>query len=219
MPHSLDPTAFNRLRQALQPDWVHSVRARRGAAAALVILAGVAALRSEPGGAHRDAVIAGRDLSPGVTMTAEDLVVVSRPVDTLPEGALSDAGTAVGATPAGPVRSGEVLTDVRVLGPRLTESAAGPGARVVPVQLAQSAILDVVREGDVVDIVAAPQDGPLTDVTPRVIAVDAVVVLISPDAEGLGARADRVILVALPAAAAVAVAAATLGEVVTLTLH
>ena len=221
MGHRLDPTPLTRIRQALQPDWVHSARARRVIAAGLVILAAAAALRAEPGGAHRDAVIAVQDLNPGVVITARDIVVQRRPVDTLPDGALGDIGAAIGATPAGAVRPGEVITDVRLLGPRLTESAAGPDARLVPVQLAQGAILELIREGDVVDIVAAPPGGPTPDAqaTPRIVATDAIVVLVSPDAGGLGGRTDRVVLVALPAAAATAVAAATLGEAVTLTLH
>jgi Flp pilus assembly protein CpaB len=221
MGHRLDPTPFNRIRQALQPDWVHSARARRVIAAGLVLLAAAAALRAEPGGAHRDAIVATQDLRPGVVITAQDVVVQQRPVDTLPDGALGDIGAAVGATPAGAVRPGEVITDVRVLGPRLTESAAGPDARVVPVQLTSSAILDLIREGDVVDIVAVPAGGPAPDAstTPRIVATDAVVVLVSPEAGGLGGRSDRVVLVALPAAAATAVAAAALGEAVTLTLH
>jgi hypothetical protein len=73
----------------------------------------------------------------------------------------------------------------------------------------------------VVDIVAAPPGGPAPDApaTPRIVATDAVVVLVSPEAGGLGGGTDRVVLVALPVAAATAVAAATLGEAVTLTLH
>ncbi|MET0900677.1 MAG: SAF domain-containing protein [Mycobacterium sp.] len=214
---SLDPTLLTRLRQGLQPDWVHSVRARRIAAAALVILAGAAALRSDPAGSHSSAVVAARDLTPGVAVTAGDVRVESRLTATLPDGAAVDVVAVVGDMPAGPVRRGEVLTDVRLLGPRLTESAAGPDARVVPLALTQSAVLDVVREGDVVDIVAAAPDD--ADAAPRVIATDAVVVLVSAEPGGIASAGDRVVLVALPVAAANAVAAATLAHAVTLTFH
>lgn len=214
---SLDPTPLTRLRQALQPDWVHSVRARRIAAAALVLLAGAAALRSDPAGAHSAAVVTTRDLTPGVAVTAADVRVENRLTATLPDGSAADVTAVLGALPAGPVRRGEILTDVRLLGTRLTESAAGPNARVVPVELSQSAVLDVVREGDVVDIVAAPQSDP--DAAPRVVATDAVVVLVSAEPGGIAAAGDRVVLVALPVAAANAVAAATLVHAVTLTLH
>jgi Flp pilus assembly protein CpaB len=216
---TVDPTLISRVRQALQPDWVHSVRVRRIAAGALVVLAAAAALRSEPGGAHSNAVVASRDLSPGVALSADDLRVESRPAATLPDGAQSEVDGVLGAAPAGPIRRGEVLTDVRLLGSRLTEAAAGPDARVVPLELAQSALLDVVRAGDIVDIVAAPQSTPDADINPRIVATNALVVLVSPDSGGIGAAGDRVVLVALPAAAATAVAAATLVHTITLTLH
>lgn len=61
---SLNPTALTRLRQVLQPDWVHTVRARRIAAAALVVLAGVAAVRANPDGDRASVLVAVRDLAP-----------------------------------------------------------------------------------------------------------------------------------------------------------
>ncbi|CAN5453075.1 SAF domain-containing protein [soil metagenome] len=214
---SLNPTLLTRFREALQPDWAHSVRTRRIAAAALVILAGAAALRPDPADTLGAAVVATRDLTPGVAVTPGDVRLENRSTATLPDGTHADVDAVVGAVPAGPVRRGEIVTDVRLLGTRLTESAAGPDARVVPLQLAQSAVLDVVQEGDVVDIVAAPESDP--DAAPRVIATDAVVVLVSAEPAGFVGAGDRVVLVALPAAAANAVAAATLVHAVTLTLH
>jgi hypothetical protein len=220
-PDSVDSTVVTRIRHALQPDWVHSVRTRRVAAGALVVLAAAAALRSEPGGAHSDAVVAVRDLSPGVPVTPDDVRVENRLAAMLPDGTQADVATVVGAPPAGPIRRGEVITDVRMLGPALTEAVAGPNGRVVPLQLAQDAILDVLREGDVVDVIAAPRSAAYDDAgaTARTVATDAVVVLISPDAGGLGGADDRVVLVALPAAAATAVATASLAHTITVTLH
>ncbi|MGB3482477.1 MAG: SAF domain-containing protein [Mycobacterium sp.] len=214
---SLHPTVLTRIRQALQPDWVHSVRVRRVAAAALVLLAAVAAVRPDPAGAYGSAVVATRDLPPGATLTPEDVRTENRLIETLPEGAHTDVGAVIGTTPAGPVRRGEVLTDVRLFSSALARAAVGPDARVVPLQLAQSAVLDVIREGDVVDIVAAPQSSTDSHAAARVVAADAVVVLVSADPGGLGG--DRVVLVALPVTAATAVAAATLSHAVTLTLH
>ncbi|EUA50722.1 putative flagellar basal body P-ring biosynthesis protein [Mycobacterium xenopi 3993] len=51
---------------------------------------------------------------------------------TIPDGSHADVARVVGSTLAGPTRRGEVLTDVRLLGSRLAESTAGPGARIVP---------------------------------------------------------------------------------------
>jgi hypothetical protein len=113
-----------------------------------------------------------------------------------------------------------VLTDVRVLGPRLAESVAGPDARIVPLPLADSALLDLVRPGDVVDVLAAGVDAPAgADARPQLVATDAVVVLVSEKPKGAGNGSDRVVLVALPAQAANDVAAAALVQTVTLTFH
>jgi hypothetical protein len=110
-----------------------------------------------------------------------------------------------------------VLTDVRVLGPRLAESVAGPGARIVPLPLADSALLDLVRPGDVVDVLAAGADSD--SARPQLVATNAVVVVVSEKPKGAGNGSDRVVLVALPAHAANDVAAAALVQTVTLTFH
>jgi hypothetical protein len=114
-----------------------------------------------------------------------------------------------------------VLTDVRLLGSRLAESTAGPGARIVPLHLADSALIDLVRVGDVVDVLAAPAaDAPATGpAASRVVATDAVVVLVSAKQKVQAADSDRVVLVALPARVANTVAGSALGQTVTLTLH
>jgi Flp pilus assembly protein CpaB len=217
---SLDPTPLTRFRRALQPDWVHTIAARRCAAAALVLLAGVAAVRSDPDGDRSAVVVAVRDLTPGIALSADDVRIENRLATTLPDGFQATAGTVVGATLAGPVRRGEVLTDVRLLGSRLAESTAGPDARLVPLHLADNAMVDLVRAGDVVDILAAPvSDTADTAPTSRVVATDAVVVLVSAKPKSATAANDRVVLVALPADAANAVAGATLVQTVTLTLH
>ncbi|MDT5347107.1 MAG: hypothetical protein QOH91_394 [Mycobacterium sp.] len=209
---------------SLRPDWTRTVLARRVAAAGLVVLAGIATLRSNPEGDRVDVVVANRDLRPGTALTADDIRVEKRLTTTVPDGSQADPAAVVGATLASPTRRGEVLTDVRLLGSRLAESTAGPGARIVPLHLADSALIDLVRVGDVVDVLAAPasdaQPGtPATTSAPRVLATDAVVVVVSAK-EKLGpAGDDRVVLVALPARVANAVAGSALGQAVTLTLH
>jgi Flp pilus assembly protein CpaB len=214
---ALNPAPLTRLRQTLQPDWVHTVAVRRAAAAVLVLLAALAAWRSDPQGAHADTVVAARDLAPGMPLSPDDIRIERRPAATLPDGAHSTPGAVLGAATAGPVRRGEVLTDVRLLGSRLAQAAAGPTARVVPLRLADVAVLDLVRAGDIVDIVGRSTSD--TEATPRVLATDAVVVSVSDRGNTLTATADRVLLVALPAAAANTVAGASLAASVTLTLH
>jgi Flp pilus assembly protein CpaB len=217
---SLNPSLATRIAQWLRPDWSRTLRARRVTAAGLVVLAGVAALRPDPDGESTPVVVAAHGLSPGAALSADDVVLEKRLAPTIPDGAQSDIDTVVGSTLAGPARRGEVLTDVRLLGRRLAESAAGPGARIVPVHPVDSALADLVRPGDVVDVVAAPQTNSQSNPTvPSVIATDAIVVLVSAKQKAQAATNDRVVLVALPPASAVAVAGAALGETVTLTLH
>jgi hypothetical protein len=218
---SLNPSALSRLSQALRPDWSRTVAARRVAAAGLVVLAGVAAFRPDPDGDRVGAVVATRDLKPGVTLTADDVRIELRSATTLPEGTRESLHDVVGSTLAGPTRRGEVLTDVRLLGPRLAESAAGPNARIVPLHLGDSALTDLLRAGDVVDVLASgPRDAPgSADAAPHVIATNAVVVLVSPKPAQRDPGNDRVVLVALPAATAHHVAGLALVETVTLTFH
>jgi Flp pilus assembly protein CpaB len=217
MGESLNPSALSRLADALRPDWTRTVVARRVAAGALVVLAAVAALRSDPRGEQADIVVAARDLSPGIELTAADVRLETRMAATIPDGSRSSVEDVLGSTLAGPARRGEVLTDVRLLGPRLAESAAGPDARIVPLHLTDSALLDLVRPGDVVDVLVADDVEGETD--PQVVATDAVVVLVSEKQNGPGAGGDRVVLVALPADAANGVAGAALTQTVTLTFH
>lgn len=199
--------------------------ARRVAAGGLVVLAGIAALRSNPAGDYAQVVVADHDLRPGAALTAADVRLEKRLASTVPDGARADVGAVVGSTLAGPARRGEVLTDVRLLGSRLAEAAigpkAGPGARIVPLHLADGALIDLVRVGDVVDVLAAPAASAPENAhaAPKVVATDAVVVLVSAKEKLQAADGDRVVLVALPARVANTVAGSALGQTVTLTLH
>jgi Flp pilus assembly protein CpaB len=197
------------------------VLARRVAAAALVVLAGVAALRSDPAGDLAEVVVAAHDLTPGSALTTDDVRIEKRLATTVPDGSQANLDAVVGSTLASPTRRGEVLTDVRLLGSRLAESTAGPGARIVPLHLADSALIDLVRVGDVVDILAAPATDARADsqTVTKVVATDAVVVLVSAKGKVRDADSERVILVALPARVANTVAGSALGQAVTLTLH
>lgn len=205
----------------MRPDWARTVLARRIAAGGLVVLAGIATLRSNPAGDYAQVVVADHDLRPGAALTPADVRLEKRLAATIPDGARADLGAVVGSTLAGPARRGEVLTDVRLLGSRLAESTAGPGARIVPLHLADGALIDLVRVGDVVDVLGAPANsGPENShAAPKVLATDAVVVLVSAKEKIQTADSDRVVLVALPARVANTVAGSALGQTVTLTLH
>ncbi len=202
----------------LRPDFTRTVLARRVAAGALVLVAAGLALRPDPVGSVAEVAVTTADLSPGVTLGADDVRLQKHWAATLPDGAITDLTRLVGTTLAGPVRRGEVLTDARVLGSRSAGLNVGPDARMVPVHLADSAVLDVIRTGDVVDVLGAAQTGEGDQ--PRLLAAGAIVVLVSAAAHHPpGAGGDRVVLVALPRAAATTVAGASLVQSVTLTLH
>lgn len=193
--------------------------ARRTAAGLLVVLAAVAALRPDPAGERTDVVIALRDLPPGAPLRAGDIAVESRLATTVPDGAPDDVGAVLGATLAGPARRGEVLTDVRLLGTRLTEASAGPDARIVPLHLADDALVELIRPGDIVDVLAAGSTDAGPDTPPEVIATEAVVAMVSAEPTGPAGSSGRVVLVALPRHAANAVAGAALTRHITVTFH
>src|SRR5262245_27934333 len=106
MGESVNPSALDRLSRALRPDWSRTVAARRIAAGALVVLAGIAALRSDPEGDRADIVVASRDLQPGVALTIDDVHIEKRSAATVPDGSRSDIDAVVGSTLAGPARRG-----------------------------------------------------------------------------------------------------------------
>jgi Flp pilus assembly protein CpaB len=215
MRESLDPAWISRVSQSLRPDWTRTVLVRRIVAGGLVVLAGIAALRSNPDGDRVQVVVAVRDISGGSALTDADVILESRLATTVPDGAPTDLAAVRGATLTGPARRGEVLTDVRLLGQRLAEATAGPDARIVGVHPADGALIDLLHPGDVVDVLAASDTDP--QASPRMVATGGVVVLVSEQQKSTGD--ERVVLVALPATAANAVAGAALVAKVTLTLR
>src|SRR6476619_5806392 len=104
MGESLNASARSRLVHQWRPDWTRTVAARRVAAGALVVLAAVAALRSDPHGDQTDIVVAAHDLSPGVELTATDVRLEKRSAATVPDGSESAVDKVVGSTLAGPAR-------------------------------------------------------------------------------------------------------------------
>ncbi len=102
-------------------------------------------------------VAALHDLHAGSPLTAGDLTTVALPRSLAPDGALTTVGSLVGRVLAGPVRRGEALTDVRLLGSELLPGGAGQVA--VPVRLADAATAALLHGGDRVDVLAAPTEG------------------------------------------------------------
>lgn len=218
---SIDSTLLDRI--TLRPYWTRTVIFRRVTAALLAAAAVILLVQDTAGNDRLVVVTAARDLTPGTVLADVDLAVTEWDASTVPEGTLLAVGDAQGHTVTGPVRAGELLTDVRLLGSRTVTAALGVDARVVPVHLADAAVTELLREGDRVDVLTVDEplrgDGGVDAAPmPRMLASGATVVLVSPDS-GRQGRADRVVLLALPTNDATAVAAASLVSALTVTLH
>ena len=105
---------------------------------------------------------------------------------------------------AGPVRAGEPLTDVRLLGAALLPD--GPEV-ATPVRVAERATAALVRPGDVVDVLSAAPDGGAA-----ASVVSAVRVLAVPLADGDPGEGALLVLAATRSAAARLAAAAVTGR-------
>ncbi|UGT64445.1 SAF domain-containing protein [Nocardia asteroides] len=203
-----------------RPPWLDGILARRLLAGLLALLAGALFLRGDPGAARTEILVASRDIAPGSLLTDTDLRAAAHPLGTLPDGVVRDSADLLGATLTGAMRASEVFTDVRTVNPRLAGVATGsPDARIVPLRLANSAVADILRAGDRVDVIGAASDGAgrESDRPPRTLATDAAVVLVS--AAGDGRSAERVVLVAMDTGHATAVAAASLSSALTVVFH
>ncbi|MDI9930614.1 Flp pilus assembly protein CpaB [Rhodococcus sp. IEGM 1354] len=213
----LDSTLLDRFAQ--RPAWVGSVKVRRIAAGILVAVAVLLFVDDAAGDDRVRVVTAGRDLTPGTILTPADVAVAEWDSATVPDGAVLDSADVDGRTLTGPVRAGELLTDVRLLGSRTASAALGSEARVVPVHLADAGVTDLLREGDRVDVLTVEtQENPDALPAARILASGAMVVLVSAEAGGSRQR-DRVVLLALPTEDATTVAAASLVSALTVTLH
>jgi Flp pilus assembly protein CpaB len=184
---------------------VRALDRRRGllagglAAAAVAVGLGVVD-PAEPAVAH--VVAAAHDLPAGTELSADDVRTVALPVAAVPSGVLRLTADVAGRVLAGPVRRGEPLTDVRLLGAALVP----PGGLVaVPVRVAEPALPMLVQAGDRVDVLAASPDGGSAA---RAVVSD-VAVLAVPDADGTADGALLVVAASPGAAGQLAAAAVT----------
>ncbi|MDQ3527092.1 MAG: SAF domain-containing protein [Actinomycetota bacterium] len=147
---------------------------RRLAAAALVGLAGwaaVTALSPASGDAGSTVLVAAHDIPAGSPIALDAVHAELRPARLLPDGALTDIELLAGGVAAGPVRAGEVLTDVRVT-PAMALHGLADGRVLVHVPLSDPAMAAAVRPGTRVDV--------LSTVDGSIVAGDALAVAASP---------------------------------------
>jgi len=194
---------------------------RQVAAGALACLALVLALRSPPatvdpstGAEVVPVVVAATDLPAGTTLTAADLERADLPTAVAPAGAAAEPGELTGQVLAAPVRAGEAVTDVRLVGPGLW-AAVPEGQVAAPVRLADLAVATLLRAGDRVDVLAATGGGAAPSV--EVVAAGALVLTAPAAATDGPADAGLLVLAVLPDTAA-RLAAAAAGATLTVTL-
>ncbi len=228
----LTPNTFYRVVELTRGTRFRSATVRKIAAVVLATLGVVLFFRGDPATDTVAVVVSSRDLTPGQVIADSDVEVREIDSKQLPEGVVSDTDLVVGRTVAGPIRSGETVTDVRVLSPRLAGLSVGTDdARIVPVRLADAAVADMLRSGDVVDVLTVGPDTSrpdtphpdtpnesVADKAPQILAAGAVVALVTTS-ESTRNQQEQVILLALPTPAANVVAAASLSNAITVTFR
>ncbi|MFI5591376.1 SAF domain-containing protein [Amycolatopsis sp. NPDC051758] len=186
---------------------------RRWLAAGLLLTG--ALLFAHPGSARgaptTPTVVAAHDLPSGATLRAADVRLADLPDDARPSGVLSTLDVVDGQLLAGAVRAGEPLTDVRLAS--AIPASGDPGTATVPVRLADAAVAELLRPGQRVDVVAAPEPG----VPASVLAGGATVVTVGK--REASAAKGPLVLLRLPEAIATRVAAISLERPVTVTLR
>ena len=200
------PPARRRLRAVRQ-----QLRRRRRVIAALLTAGAVlAALRTvaPPPPDAVEVLVATHDLPSGAVLADDDLVTRAFPADLAPPDAV---GAATGRVLAGPMGRGEVLTDVRLVGPALAD--ARPGETVLPVRLPDAGMAALLRAGDRVDLVATDPGTGETGVVASDVTVLATPAAV-PDGPAGGAGGALVVVAASPDEAT-AVASAALAQFLT----
>jgi Flp pilus assembly protein CpaB len=170
-----------------------TVLARRRIGAALLAGVAVAAgLRALAVPTPTTAIqVVRHDLEAGAVVRVDDLVTVEVPPESVPAGIAKDAA---GRTLAAPLRRGEPVTDVRLLGPAFTQGY--PGLTAVPVRLPDAAAVALLQPGDRIDLVSSRQrggSGLLTGAT--VLAIPEVP---SDTSTGGAAPAGRLVVLGVP---------------------
>lgn len=169
------------------------LRRRRLLAALLTAVAVASGLHAAtaPPPARVGVLVAAHDLAAGSVITPGDVTRHDFAPGSVPDGV---AAHPEGRTLAAPLRAGEPLTDVRLVGPAL--AASYPGLVAVPVRLPDAGMAGLLSVGDHVDLVAADPQGSGASV----VAADVpVLALPAPAADeagsGVGALPGRLVVV------------------------
>ena len=200
---------------------------RQVIAGCLACLALALALRPPPAPpaapATTPVVTAAADLAPGTVLAAGDLTAVAVPVERAPAGSVADPAELTGRVLASPVRAGEAVTDVRLVGPGLW-SQVPAGEVAAPVRLADLAVATLLRAGDRVDVLGTTGGDGVSGAVPAVeLVARGALVLSAPAAAEPGAEVGSgtdsgLLVLAVPPDTARLLAAAGAGGTLTVTL-
>lgn len=167
------PSIRDRLRTA-------RVRLRRTVLARRRLLAALFAAAAVASGLHAVAappppttavLTAGRDLPAGTVLGVDDLESTGFAPASVPSGASADP---VGRTLAAPLRRGEPVTDVRLVGPALTVADADLVA--LPIRIPDAGAVALLTVGDRIDLIATDPQGAGA----QVVAADVPVLALPP---------------------------------------
>lgn len=184
--------------------------------AAAAVAVGLQVLRPPPPPTV-EVLAAARDIDAGAALVAGDIVALTLPSDAVPSGALDPAADVIGRAVAGPIRAGEPITDVRLVGPALV-AGLGEGLVATPVRVADAGTAGLVRPGDRVDVLATPVGQDTTGQPSRIVAAEVVVIAV-PGADGAGFVEGALLVLATTPEEAAGLAAATVTDRLSLTLR
>jgi len=178
--------------------------------AALAVLSTVQAARG-PVTPTVPVLVARDDLVSGRPLAAGDLVVREYAEGTEPAGLVTEPADAVGRTLAAPLREGEPLTDVRLVGPGLLDGY--PDLVVTPVRVADADAVRLVAVGDRVDLVASDAESGQTE---QVATGVPVVAVPRPRAQGAALESGALLVVAVSRTESLALARAAVSSFLSL---
>lgn len=179
---------LKRLRRAV----LRRRRVLAALAAATAVAAGLQAA-SAPPPPKATVLTASRDIPGGTVVRSSDLAPVEFDPESVPTGVLASHDV-VGRTTAIPVRSGEPITDVRLVSGSML--AAYPDMVAAPVRIGDPGAVALLRIGDRVDVLAADPNGAGQA---RVVAEDVAVIAIPKPAETGGSMVTGgLVVVAIP---------------------
>jgi Flp pilus assembly protein CpaB len=181
---------FDAVRRDLRRAFLTRRRLLAAIFAGLAVVTTVQAARPSPD--TRTVVVAADDLRAGDVVAADDLETVELSPALVPDGTVDPARPPLGRTLAGPVRTGEPITDVRLVQPELL-AGFGPGTVLTTIRVYDPAAAALVGSGDRVDVIGTDPRGGST----AVVASDVTVVArpASDDGLALGDGAPLVLAV------------------------